>query len=96
MRATAVAVLIALCTGCFGYNKSAKRWAYAGDSVLIVGGGAAIAGDLLTRPGPCMGDGCPRYTPPFSGALVAGAVLVTAGLVGIILNATRDTVKTSR
>jgi hypothetical protein len=43
-----------------------------------------------------MGDGCPRYTPPVSGALVAGALLVTAGLFGIILNATRDTVKTSR
>ena len=95
MRATALAAIIALCAGCFGYNKSAKRWAYAGDSVLIVGGGGAIAADLLTKPEACMGVNCPRYTAPFGGALVVGAVLVTAGLVGIILNATRDTVKTS-
>jgi hypothetical protein len=25
---------IALLTACFGYNRSAKRWAYIGDTVL--------------------------------------------------------------
>jgi len=38
---------------------------------------------------------CP-YSPPFSGAIVAGAVLVASGLFGYIFNATRDNVKTSR
>ena len=85
-------------TGCFGYNKSAKRWAYVGDTVLILGGGGAIAGDVLTKddPPPCMpGLMCP-YESPVSGAIVAGAFLATAGLVGMILNATRPTVKSSR
>jgi hypothetical protein len=85
-------------TGCFGYNKSAKRWAYVGDSVLILGGGGAAAADVLTKdePPPCMtGTMCP-YESPVSGAIVAGAMLVTAGLVGIIVNATRPNVKTSR
>jgi hypothetical protein len=84
-------------TGCFGYNRSAKRWAYVGDSVLIVGGGGAIAADVLTRaePQPCTGSAC-RYESPVSGAMLAGAMLVTAGLVGIVLNATRPDVKTFR
>lgn len=83
-------------TGCFGYNKSAKRWAYAGDGVLIVGGGGAIAADLLTAEPTCEGMGCPTFESPISGVLVAGVVLATAGLIGIILNATRPEVKTSR
>ncbi len=94
----ALAVISLGLTGCFGYNKSAKRWAYVGDSVLILGGGGAIAGDVLTKdePAPCMaGTMCP-YESPISGAMVAGAVLVTAGLVGILVNATRPNVKTSR
>lgn len=100
-RSSAIlAVLVSLAfgaSGCFGYNKSAKRWSYVGDSVLILGGGGAIAGDLLTKETqpPCMGRDCP-YEKPFSGALVAGAILVTAGIFGIVLNATRPTVKTSR
>ena len=76
--AVALTATIALLTGswgCFGYNKSAKRWAYAGDAVLIAAGGATIALD---------------------GALIAGAVLAAAGLFGILFNATRDDVKTSR
>jgi len=96
MRAIALAVVIALCAGCFGYNKGAKRWAYVGDSVLILGGGGAIAADFATKPGPCTGETCPRYTSPIGGALVVGAVLVVAGLFGIVVNATRDEVKTSR
>ncbi len=98
-RSLALAAALALgATGCFGYNKSAKRWAYVGDTVLIVGGGGAIAGDVLTRgePEPCTpGTICP-YESPISGAIVAGAVLAAAGLFGIILNATRPNVKTSR
>jgi len=84
-------------TGCFGYNRSAKRWAYVGDTVLILGGGGAISADFLTgtEPPPCMGRACP-YESPVSGAIVAGTVLVTAGIIGIVINATRPNVKTSR
>jgi hypothetical protein len=96
MKAVALIACVACATGCFGYNSSAKKWAYIGDAVLIVGGAATIAGDIATRPGACTGMGCPLYTPPFDGALVAGVMLATAGLVGILLNATRDEVKTSR
>lgn len=98
-RACAVLAVLAIgLTGCFGYNKSAKRWAYAGDTVLILGGGGAIAGDVLTKsePEPCMtGRMCP-YESKISGAMVAGAMLVTAGIIGIVVNATRPNVKTSR
>jgi hypothetical protein len=81
--------------GCFGYNKSAKRWAYVGDTVLIGGGGAAIAVDVTSQDAPCVGDNCP-YRSPIHGVLVAGVVLVAAGLCGILFNATRTNVKTSR
>ena len=95
MKPVALVACIALFTGCFGYNSSAKGWAYVGDTVLILGGGAAIAGDQLTKPPPCTGAGCPTYT-PINGALIAGAVLAAAGVFGIIFNATRAEVKTSR
>lgn len=91
----------ALCmlAGCFGYNRSARRWAYVGDAVLIAGGGAVIALDATSNEAPCMPDamnnGC-SYRSPVHGATIAGAVLAAAGLVGIVLNATRDDVKTSR
>lgn len=94
--------LVACLAGCFGYNKSAKRWAYAGNTVLILGGGAAIAADILTGDdaGPTMSPtGQPQeepYSQPISGGIVAGALLVGAGIVGIIVNATRPNVKTSR
>lgn len=92
-----VVVLVLSLTGCFGYNKSAKRWAYVGDTVLMLGGGGAITADVLTKtePEPCTGSACP-YETPFTGAMVAGVMLVTAGLVGILINATRPNVKTSR
>ncbi|MDQ3365589.1 MAG: hypothetical protein M3680_09185 [Myxococcota bacterium] len=85
-------------TGCFGYNPSAKRWAYVGDTALILGGGGAIAGDLLLRsdPEPAMPGIREPYSAPVSGALVAGVLLVTAGVLGIVINATRPDVKTSR
>ena len=81
--------------GCFGYNPSAKRWAYVGDTVMILGGGAAIALDVTSKDEPCTGDNCP-YKSPIHGGMVAGVVLATAGLVGILFNATRTSVKTSR
>lgn len=89
--------IAALCSGCFGYNSSSKKWAYAGDTVLILGGGGAIAADILTKPEPSNNPSAPMiYDPPLSGGVVAGAMLVTAGLIGMIINATRPTVKTSR
>jgi hypothetical protein len=97
--AVAVVTSLGLVTGCFGYNPSAKRWAYAGNAVLIAGGGATIALDVTTGDSPCMPDamnnGC-SYRSPVRGALVAGIVLAAAGLFGVLFNATRDTVKTSR
>jgi hypothetical protein len=92
MKAVALVALLGM--GCFGYDPSAKKWSYVGDTVLIIGGGAAIGADLATRPPKCNTQGC--YDTPFDGGLVAGAVLVTAGVVGMIYNATRTNVKTSR
>jgi hypothetical protein len=94
----AVLVAVSLATGCFGYNRSAKRWAYVGNTVLMLGGGGAIAADQLSsKEAPSMTTTSARtYDPPFSGALLAGVVLVTAGLVGIVFNATRPNLKTSR
>jgi hypothetical protein len=97
-RARVALAMLACSTGCFGYNKSAKRWSYAGNTVLILGGGAAIAADLLTKsdsPPPMPGTMEP-YEQPLTGGLVAGALLVTAGVVGMIVNATRPNVKSSR
>jgi hypothetical protein len=92
----ALLAILALAPGCFGYNSSAKKWSYVGNTVLILGGGGAIAADVLTKPEPCMGIGCPTYEPPLSGGVIADAILATAGLIGIVINATRPTVKTSR
>jgi quinol-cytochrome oxidoreductase complex cytochrome b subunit len=93
--AWALIASITLLTGCFGYNQPAKRWAYVGNTVLILGGGGAIAADVTSTTEPCTGDNCP-YQSPIHGAMVAGVVLVTAGLFGILFNATRSNVKTSR
>jgi hypothetical protein len=84
-----------LLSGCFGYNRSAKRWAYAGDAVLILAGGGVIAADVTTKEPPCTGDNC-LYKSPIHGEMLVGAVLVVAGLAGVFFNATRDSVKTSR
>src|SRR5262245_38782689 len=94
-RAVAPIAAIALLAGCFAYNQPAKRWAYIGDGVLILGGGGAIALDVTSKEDPCVGDNCP-YKSRIHGAMVAGVVLVTAGLVGILFNATRTNVKTTR
>ena len=99
MALTATVALLGGSLGCFGYNKSAKRWAYAGDAVLIAAGGATIALDLTSKAPPCMPDamnnGC-SYKSSIDGALVAGVVLAAAGVFGLLFNATRDNVKTSR
>jgi len=97
-RALAVLATAALVTGCFGYNKSAKRWSYVGDTILMLGGGAVIALDLTSSSEMCVaGPGMPcPYEAPLTGTLVAGAVLAAAGLFGILFNATRPNVKTSR
>jgi len=95
MRVVSLVLCVALLAGCWGYSSSAKGWSYVGDTILIAGGGAAIAVDLTNKPAACEGTACP-YQSPIRGGLVAGALLVGAGLFGIIFTATRDTVKTSR
>ena len=95
-RLAVLALALIFASGCFAYNPSGKRWAYVGDIILIAGGGAAIAGEEATKPPPCTGPGCPVYTSSITGALVVGGVLAAAGLFGIVFNATRDNVKTSR
>jgi hypothetical protein len=94
-RVVALVACAALATGCFAYSPPAKKWAYVGDTMLLLGGAGAIAADLLTHE-PCEGVSCPEFDPPFGGATVAGVVLVTAGIVGYVINATREPVKTSR
>jgi hypothetical protein len=96
MRGVALVLCASLATGCFGYNSSSKGWAYAGNTVLLLGGAGAIAGDEHTTDEPCTGTGCTEYDPPFGGAMVAGILLVTAGIVGMVINATRPTVKSTR
>jgi hypothetical protein len=97
-----VLALVASTAGCFGYNKSAKKWAYVGNTVLILGGGAAITADILTNgngnavmPAPAAPTADP-YEQPISGGIVAGVLLVGAGIVGVLINATRPDVKTTR
>jgi hypothetical protein len=87
--------LVALLSGCFGYNSSAKGWAYVGDSVLIAGGAAAI-GLTVTDKTDCKATGASCYNAPLNGPTIAGTILIAAGVVGIIFNATRADVKTSR
>ncbi|HTR54710.1 MAG TPA: hypothetical protein VMJ10_28655 [Kofleriaceae bacterium] len=97
MKAVALVACVALLAGCFGYNSSAKRWSYVGDSILVVGGGAAIGVATSTTNPKCTAtDGVCPYYPPVSGSMIGGIVLVAAGLAGIIYNITRPTVKTSR
>lgn len=97
MRAVALLAILALVPGCFGYNSGAKKWSYVGNGILIAGGGGAIAYDQLTPNDPCPTasmNGC--YQPKFGGAMVAGVLLVTAGIIGIVINATRPNIKGSR
>jgi hypothetical protein len=82
----------ALLAGCFGYTRSAKGWSYVGDSLLIASGGGVIAVDRTSAP-TCSGAGCPSFTAPVSGLLVAGVALAAAGVFGILFNATRPLAK---
>ena len=58
---------LGLLAGCFGYTPSARRWAYVGNTVLIAGGGATIALDVVNKDAPCMPDamnnGCSYRSP---------------------------------
>lgn len=92
----ALVLLALLATGCFGYNAPAKRAAYLGNTVLVLGGGGALAAELLLADEACQGAGCVEAVSPVTGPMVAGTMLITAGLVGFLLNLTRPTVKTSR
>ncbi len=92
----ACALAILLCSGCFGYNRSAKRTAYVGDTLLLLGGGGTLAAELLLGGDDCEGPSCMAELGPITGPLVAGSMLITAGLVGLVLNITRPIVKTSR
>ena len=95
MRWVTIVVIATLATGCFGYNPSAKRWAYVGDTVLIIAGGGAIAADVVGGH-EVVGEGAAEYKPLFGGAAVVGALLVLGGFTGIVINATRPDVKLSR
>jgi len=86
---------VTMLAGCFGYNSSAKKWAYVGDSLLILGGGGALAYGIEDKPTACEGAGCP-YHSEIRGGMVAGALLIGAGLFGLLFNATREYVKSSR
>jgi hypothetical protein len=92
MRFVAAVLCVTMLVGCFGYNSSAKKWAYFGDSLLIAGGGGALAYGIEDKPTPCMGEGCP-YHSEIRGGMVAGALLIGAGLFGLLFNATRENVK---
>lgn len=94
----ALVACAALLAGCFGYNSSAKKWAYVGDTVLLLGGGGALAYGIQNKPAPCddtTDSGACPYHSEIRGPMVAGAVLIAAGIVGIIYTATRDNVKSS-
>lgn len=98
MRWVAIVAIFALgtlATGCFGYNRSAKRWAYVGDTVLIIGGGGAVAADVVGGHDK-VGEGVAEYQPLFGGMAVVGALLVAGGIAGMVINATRPDVKLSR
>ncbi len=99
-KITASSLVLAIaCTGCIGYSRPAKRWSYVGNTVLVAGGGTMITLDVISASGSeCMANGprpCP-YEPPVGGQLVAGAVLVAAGVIGYVLTATRPTARSSR
>jgi hypothetical protein len=98
----AISVVASSSVGCIGYSRSAKRSAYVGNSLLIASGGGAIALGVLTYERrdcgnrgasmPAMSSGDPQCIDrisPVSGFAVVGAALVVAGLVGIVMTATR-------
>jgi hypothetical protein len=92
--AAVVASLVLLfgASGCFGYTKGAKAWSYVGNILLIGAGGTAIGVDHKSEQA-CEGMGCSKYTAPVSDGVAIGSVLIAAGIVGIVLNATRPLAK---
>lgn len=92
MRLVAALVLVTMLAGCFGYRAGAKKWAYVGDTLLVLGGGGTLAWGVVDKPSPCDGGAC-AYHSEIRGAMVAGALLIAAGLAGFIFNATRETPK---
>lgn len=84
-------------TGCIGYSRSAKRWAYVGNSTLIASGAGALTLGILTYDTSCptnaggssSTNSCVTQVGPVSGISVVGAMLLVGGIVGIVLTATR-------
>jgi hypothetical protein len=98
-RLLVVAGIFALVNAsCVGYSRSGKKAAYVVNSLMIAGGGAAIAADVwLLKPKDCMDDpGCVEPASSLGGAMVLGTMLAVGGLVGIIFTATRKVPSTSR
>ncbi|HPH66763.1 MAG TPA: hypothetical protein PLF40_13490 [Kofleriaceae bacterium] len=84
-------------TGCIGYSRSAKRWAYVGNSTLLASGAGALTLGILTYDTSCptttggssSTNSCVTQVGPVSGISVVGAMLLVGGIVGIVLTATR-------
>lgn len=93
----ALATTMATTSGCVGYSRSAKHWAYLGNSTLLAAGGGAMALGILTYDTSCptnaggssSSNACVTQVGPVSGITIAGAALLIGGIVGIVLTATR-------
>ena len=93
----ALVTSVATTSGCVGYSRSAKRWAYLGNSTLLAVGGGAMALGILTYDTSCPStaggststNACVTEVGPVSGITIAGAALVISGIVGVVLTATR-------
>ena len=92
VAAVVASLALVLGGGCFGYTKGAKAWSYVGNILLMGAGGAAIGLDYKSQPG-CESMGCSKYTAPVSDGVAIGSVAIAAGIVGIVLNATRPLAK---
>ena len=84
-------------TGCIGYSRSSKRWAYVGNSTLLASGAGVLTLGILTYDSSCPANTggssstntCVTKVGPVSGISVVGALLLVGGIVGIVLTATR-------
>ena len=93
----ALATTLTASSGCVGYSRSAKHWAYLGNSTLLAAGGGAMALGILTYDTSCptnaggssSTNACVSPVGPVSGITIAGAALLIGGIVGIVLTATR-------
>ena len=67
-------------TGCIGYSRSAKRWAYVGNSTLLASGAGALTLGILTYDTSCpttaggssSTNSCVTQVGPVSGISVVG------------------------